>query len=282
MHFRCNLSMNQLKKKMEQISILGCGWLGLPLAVSLQRKGYRIKGSTTSAKKKDDLRQVEIQPFLIELGAEKTIGDVSEFLEGSRILIINVPPGMRGNSPELFSTKMEKFIPFINQSEIENVLFVSSTSVFGDSQGVVDENTTPIPDSFSGSDLLKTEELLKSSPGFKTTILRFGGLIGEDRHPVNYLSGRTNLKGGNAPVNLIHRKDCIRLIERIIEINFWGKTIHGVFPLHPIKKKYYTQQALLKELPLPHFDESDQSIFKKVNSCVTGSGFHFSFIEPLE
>lgn len=267
---------------MKQISILGCGWLGLPLAVSLQRKGYNIKGSTTSSEKMEKLKQVEIQPFLIQLDTEKTIGDVNEFLKGSQILIINVPPGMRGNSAELFSRKMEMFIPFISQSEIENVMFVSSTSVFGDAQGVVDENTTPIPDSFSGKDLLKTEELLKSTPGFKTSILRFGGLIGEDRHPLNYLSGRTNLTGGDAAVNLIHRNDCIRLIESILESKFWDKTIHGVFPSHPSKKTYYSQQALARQLPLPHFEDSDQSTYKKVNSCVIGSGFHFSFLEPLE
>lgn len=267
---------------MEQISILGCGWLGLPLAVSLQRKGYKVKGSATSAEKLDDLRQAGIVPFLIQLDTEKTFGDVNEFLEGSRILIINVPPGMRSDSSELFNTKIEKFIPFISHSEIENILFVSSTSVFGDAQGVVDENTTPIPDSFSGTDLLKTEGLLKSSPGFNTTILRFGGLIGEDRHPVNYLSGRTNLKGGNAPVNLIHRNDCVRLIKSIIENNFWGKTIQGVFPSYPTKKTYYTQQALAKNLPLPQFEESDQTTHKKVLSCIVGNVLAFDFKHSIE
>src|SRR5690606_7964954 len=115
---------------MTQISILGCGWLGLPLAVSLQLKGYKIKGSTTSSEKIDDLMKGGILPFFIELETEKTKGDVSEFLDDSRILIINVPPGMRGNSTEMFSNKMAKFIPFIQKSEIKSVLFVSSTSVF--------------------------------------------------------------------------------------------------------------------------------------------------------
>jgi nucleoside-diphosphate-sugar epimerase len=267
---------------MTQISILGCGWLGLPLALSLQRKGYSIKGSTTSEKKMDDLSSAGIQPFLIRLDTEKTKGGVREFLEGSMILVINVPPGMRGDSAELFSRKMGNFIPFVNESEIEKVLFVSSTSVFGDVQGVVDENIYPIPDTFSGKDLLKTEALLKSSQNFKTTILRFGGLIGEDRHPVNYLSGKSNLKGGNAPVNLIHRNDCIRLIERIIEANFWNKTVHGVFPAHPTKKTYYTQQAQARQLPLPDFEGSGQTTYKKVSSCVTENELYFKFLNSIE
>lgn len=267
---------------MTQISILGCGWLGLPLAVSLQRKGHKIKGSTTSTEKFDELSTEGILPFLIKLETKKTIGDVNEFLEGSQILIINVPPGMRGNSSELFSKKIEKFIPYIREAKIENVLLVSSTSVFGDKQGIVDENTTPFPDSFSGKDLLKTEEIINSNTDFITTIVRFGGLIGKDRHPVNYLSGKTNLKGGNAPVNLIHRNDCIGLIERIIENNFWGKMVHGVFPSHPTKKDYYNQQALKKKMQLPYFDESDQARYKKIISCIIGAGLHFEFLHSIE
>ena len=36
---------------MKQISILGCGWLGLPLAQQLVHEGYQIHGATTSEKK---------------------------------------------------------------------------------------------------------------------------------------------------------------------------------------------------------------------------------------
>jgi 3-hydroxyisobutyrate dehydrogenase-like beta-hydroxyacid dehydrogenase len=34
--------------KNESISILGCGWLGLPLAGELVREGYAVKGSTNA------------------------------------------------------------------------------------------------------------------------------------------------------------------------------------------------------------------------------------------
>lgn len=266
---------------MSQISILGCGWLGLPLAVSLQRIGYNIKGSTTSPEKINVLNAAGISPFLIQLDTEKTIGDVNNFLQGSRTLIINVPLGMRGDSSELFSRKMEKFIPFIQKSKIENVLFVSSTSVFGDNQGIVDENTIPVPDSFSGKDLLITETLFNSISDFKTTIIRFGGLIGEDRHPINQLSGKTHLKGGNTPVNLIHRNDCIGLIERIIVCIFWGKIVHGVFPSHPSKKEYYATAARLRKLTPPKFDEENQTTGKTVHSNVLLNKLEFEFMNEI-
>ena len=36
---------------MTKISILGCGWLGLPLAKAIVENGFSVKGSTTSSEK---------------------------------------------------------------------------------------------------------------------------------------------------------------------------------------------------------------------------------------
>jgi 3-hydroxyisobutyrate dehydrogenase-like beta-hydroxyacid dehydrogenase len=52
---------------MKQISILGCGWLGMPLAKSLLEKGFSVKGSTTSFEKISAIESNGIQPFQIEL-----------------------------------------------------------------------------------------------------------------------------------------------------------------------------------------------------------------------
>ena len=39
----------------QRISILGCGWLGLPLAKELLDRSFEVKGSTTSSNKLDQL-----------------------------------------------------------------------------------------------------------------------------------------------------------------------------------------------------------------------------------
>jgi 3-hydroxyisobutyrate dehydrogenase-like beta-hydroxyacid dehydrogenase len=54
---------------MKQISILGCGWLGFPLAISLVQKGYVVKGSTTSLEKQDLFLKNGILPYAIQLNA---------------------------------------------------------------------------------------------------------------------------------------------------------------------------------------------------------------------
>lgn len=54
---------------MKPISILGCGWLGLPLAKSLLEKGFSVKGSTTSIKKIALLEKFGIHPHIVTLSA---------------------------------------------------------------------------------------------------------------------------------------------------------------------------------------------------------------------
>ncbi|MDZ4146847.1 MAG: SDR family NAD(P)-dependent oxidoreductase [Flavobacteriaceae bacterium] len=239
------------------ISILGCGWLGIPLAKDLLRAGFSIKGSTTSTQKLTMLAEIGMQGFQITLDETKIIGNIDSFLQ-SDLLIIDIPPKLRINQSESFVKKIELLIPFIEKSTIKNVLFVSSTSVFGDHQDRVDENSFPEPDSESGRQLLESEKLLKQSTHFKTTILRFGGLIGADRHPVYFLSGR-KVVAPTAPVNLIHLDDCIGIVKHILLHRLWGNIFHGVSPYHPSKKLYYTGIARQLGLPILKFQEDSEN-----------------------
>ena len=53
-----------------KISILGCGWLGLPLGKFLVEKGHVVKGSTTSEDKISLLSSMGIVPFLIKFSPQ--------------------------------------------------------------------------------------------------------------------------------------------------------------------------------------------------------------------
>ncbi|HSN48981.1 MAG TPA: hypothetical protein VLR29_09485, partial [Flavobacterium sp.] len=131
---------------MTQISILGCGWLGLPLAKALLENGFTVNGSTTSRDKLLVLKNFGIQAFKIELSETKIQGEVDSFIENSKILIIDIPPKLRGISEENFVSKIKNVIPFIEKSTVENVLFISSTSVYGDDNMIVTEETELNPD----------------------------------------------------------------------------------------------------------------------------------------
>jgi nucleoside-diphosphate-sugar epimerase len=264
-----------MKEEREKISILGCGWLGLPLAKSLLSKGYEVKGSTTSESKLDVLKNAGISPFKIQLEAQQIIGTIEEFLNESDVLIIDIPPGLRREISSLeemtFVNKVKTLIPFIEKSGIQKVIFVSSTSVYGDSFPIVEitEETKPNPDTESGKQLVIAETLLQSNPHFKTTVIRFGGLLGDDRHPAKFLTGKTNVENPDAPVNLIQREDCIGIIEKIlnqVEYDNWEETFNAVAPQHPTRKAYYHKKAQILNLPLPTFAEDSKSKCKMISS----------------
>ena len=106
---------------MTQISILGCGWLGLPLAEALIKNGFSVKGSTTSSSKLAHLEKLGILPFLIALQPNAIAGDITTFLKGSEIVIIDIPPKLRSNNNEDFVGKMQTLIPFIEQKKKKKV-----------------------------------------------------------------------------------------------------------------------------------------------------------------
>lgn len=262
---------------MKNISILGCGWLGLPLAKSLLAKGFSVKGSTTSLEKIPLLEQAGIEAFQMALSEQEIFGDIDSFLQNSEILIIDIPPKLRGDASENFVTKIKKLIPVIEKVSIAKVIFVSSTSVYADDNTTITAETKPQPDTESGKQLLEAEYLLQNNSNFKTTVIRFGGLIGENRHPIHFLAGRQNLENPEAPINLIHQTDCIGIIEKIIELDCWNETFNAVTPFHPTRKEYYTQKAKEFHLALPEFDESKPSVGKTILSdkITTVLGYKF-------
>lgn len=263
----------------KQISIIGCGWLGLPLAKHLIAQDHIVKGSTTSKSKLDLLETSEIEGFYVKITSEGINGDIESCLAGSDILILNIPPGLRQDPKANFVQRMGFLMPYIETSAIKKVLFVSSTSVYEDSElmPIITEDTTPNPESESGKHLLQVESLLMENKAFSTTVLRFGGLFGADRHPATFISGRTNLKNPDAPVNLIHRYDCVHICAEIIKQDLFGDTFNAVTIPHPSKKEYYTAVCKSMHLPLPQFDMSSLSKGKRIDSKKLMQALNYTF-----
>ncbi|OXA94801.1 NAD-dependent epimerase/dehydratase family protein [Flavobacterium hercynium] len=269
---------------MTQISILGCGWLGFPLAKTLIEKGFSINGSTTTQDKLSILEDAGIHSFLVALESESISDAIETFLDKSEILIIDIPPKLRAaNSTSsstnemVFVNKIKNLIPFIEKSTIKKVLFVSSTSVYGDENGLITEETIPNPDTESGKQLTIVEKILQENEHFETTILRFSGLIGEDRHPVKFLAGKENLENPDAPVNLIHQQDCIAIIEAIIKKAKWNEVFNAAAPFHPSRAEYYTQKAKERGLEVPVFSNIKSNIKKVISSSKIEKDLNYQF-----
>ncbi|WP_051877595.1 Rossmann-fold NAD(P)-binding domain-containing protein, partial [Flavobacterium gilvum] len=211
---------------------------------------------------------------------------IADFLDGSETLIIDIPPQLRGKNNDastanekIFVEKIKTLIPYIQKSTVENVLFVSSTSVYGEITGTITEETPPKPDTESGKQLLEAEMLLQMNSNFKTTVLRFGGLIGEDRNPIHFLAGKQNLENPKSPINFIHQEDCIGIILKIIALNSWNEIYNGVCPFHPTREAYYTQKATELALSLPQFIHSEPSVKKLILSHNIEKVLNYGFIK---
>ncbi len=266
--------------KKASISIIGCGWLGLPLGAFLIKKGFVVKGSTTRREKFSILKENGIHPFLIKAGEVLEGENLHSFFQ-SEILIINIPPGRRQPDVENIHPKeIKNIIEKAASGTIEKIIFVSSTGVYGDSNSVVTEKDTPSPQSATGKALIQIEEFLQSDNRFETTILRMAGLVGDERKAGRFLAGKQNVHNGAAPVNLVHRDDCIRVIYEIIEQELWNELFNVCSDEHPTRKDFYIHQAKKQGFEPPNFSLNGEPTFKIVSNEKLKTVLKYTFLHP--
>lgn len=271
---------------MESISILGCGWLGLPFGKYLTEKGVKVKGSTTQAAKVELLKEAHIEPFILKFSTEIEGDSVEEFLT-SETLLINIPPRISLQKTDAHVEQIGLLLDKIKTSPIKNIIYISSTSVYPELNREVFENDVNMPDESGSATLVKAENLLKGfvkENQINLTILRCGGLMGYERIPAKYFSGWKGLTSGNTPVNYIHRDDLIRIIEVIIEQKLWNETFNIVSPIHPTRKEIYTKNCEELGFELPEFVEpSEPQPFKIINAdkFIKATNYKFIYENPL-
>ena len=263
------------------IAIAGMGWLGQPLAQKLKTLDFEVKGSVTQLDKAIWLNKNGFEAYPITISEGGVFGSIEEFFDEVDDLVVMIPPGLRRNTGSDYVLKMSHFLTEVERSSVTNCIFISSISVYGDGQGMVTENDLPHPENEAGRQIFQVEQLFLNS-ACKTSIVRFGGLFGGSRQPARYLSGRENLTGGDAPVNLIHRKDCVGIISEIITQQAYGHIFNAVNPEHPSKADYYNNRSLELGLSKPRFSTSQQTeIYKQVDSVNLSTILGYSFSDPL-
>ncbi len=217
----------------EKITIIGGGWIGIPLAESLYKEGFDIVMSSRKVDKQVFIKNKGWSP----IGLEFTEAFVSINLLDNKsletdVLIIGLPPTGFVNYPAIISSLLASF-PSKTQ-----VIFLSSTSVYADTFGLLNEKSP-----------LKTEHPLVHAEAFvlkqkNHCVLRLGGLIGPGRHPIHQLIKKEiPISDGETPVNLIHQADVIRAVSMLINQKITGETFNLCSPEHPTRKVYYNKAA---------------------------------------
>lgn len=255
---------------MKSIGIIGCGWLGFELGKKWVHQNLNVKGTVRSEENAQELQKAGIQAYTFALGQQIS----TEFFADLDLIVICLP----------ISTKnaLNDYKSLINQiaQNKENqtcILLTSSISVYNQLEGVIDEYTA-IKDRSTINFLV--EELCRKSFDSQLAIMRLGGLISEDRHPITVLAGKQQLKNGTEVINLVHRNDVINMIDRIITKNAFGHVYNCVYPYHPLKSVYYQNEAAKRQLIAPTYETmvNQQRI---INSNKSEEELDFTFQFPI-
>jgi len=239
-----------MKEKLE-ISLLGCGWLGFPLAINLISKAYTLKASTTTLEKLPIFESAGINPYLIQFDSGQE-PDLTDFLQ-SDILIISIPPGRKSIDGLANYRKMAQVLcKQLATSPISKVIFISSTSVYPESNEILNEFSEIAPETESGLVLAETEALFLALKK-QVILLRLAGLFGPNRMPGKFFAGRENIPNGLAPVNMIHLDDAVSLINCLIDSESAKGVYIGCSPSHPTKEEFYNLAAKVEKLVAPQF-----------------------------
>lgn len=264
-----------------KIAIIGFGWLGQPLGESLRAAGHEVVGTVTSPEKAQALSAKGLTAEVLDLSDEVS-QDLTGFFDGTDVCILNFPPGRNADAQG-----RQQDVQAYGKAALKAAgLFPSGTRfIFTSSTGVYpDHLANAAEDGFDRASLAGTnsmayaEEALYRALGARLTIVRLSGLIGGDRHIGKYFAGRKNIPGGDAPVNLVHQADCVRLIERIIDRAAWGEIFNACASEHPSRRDYYTWYCEQLGMELPEFPaEEDPAAGKRIDNTRSKEMLDFTY-----
>jgi len=257
--------------------VLGGGWLGLPLAQYLQAQGYAVAVSRTSAAGALELSALGLNAFEIALTAEKALPD-GPFWQVPTLLV-TVPP-QRGKAEGEQLAQFARLIERARASGVRQVLYVSSTSVYADDEPLATEATPPAPTKPGGAVVHQLEQLMQRETAFRTTVLRFGGLIGYDRLPDSGAAILRRNRAADTPMNVIHRDDCVRIIHEIVRQGAWGEVFNACADAHPTRREYYAAAAQARGFTLPDLGSVQAQPYKVVSSEKLKAALHYQFSYP--
>lgn len=250
----------------QKISILGCGWLGLPLAKRFIDIGYKVKGSVRNKEKISLLKSNLISPFIVDL---ENHAEVDSAFFDADILIIAIPYKNLNN--------FKNIISHIENSPIQNVIYISSTSVYSVNEGICNEESEIKLD----HPLIAIENLFLNNQTFKSSIIRFSGLVGPNRNPGNFFKRNDFIiPRPNEAINLIHLFDCIGIIERMI----LKPELTGIFNAasnnHSTRGEFYSNAIKLNN-GYPKLGETSQSNGKTIDSSKVSNLIDFKINTDL-
>jgi nucleoside-diphosphate-sugar epimerase len=181
----------------QSVLILGCGYTGAAVARQAQARGLEVLGSVRSAERALELEAAGIPTFV----APALDAKLAERVTSSTHVVIAFPPD--GVTDALIAPAL---------AHAAAITYVSSTGVYGDLHGAIDDSS-PLPDPPSA----RSARLLAGENAYRpygATILRSPAIYGKERglHR-RILRGDHTIPGDGAQIlSRIHVEDLATLI----------------------------------------------------------------------
>jgi nucleoside-diphosphate-sugar epimerase len=200
-----------------RVLIAGCGDVGTEAALQLAAEGHEVFG----LRRDPDVLPGPIRRVVGDLTRDDGLAEVPAGLDAA---VHVATPGSRDEQAyaAVYRDGLARLVAQVTRNgEAPRVLFVSSTTVYGDAGGDWVDETTPVsPASATGQRIAEAEQVLLDAP-VEGVVLRLAGIYGP---------GRTRqidaVRSGEAvrpdpPVhgNRIHRDDAARAIVHLLALD---------------------------------------------------------------
>lgn len=269
---------------MKKVAIIGLGWLGMPLGLSLTAHGWQVTGSKTTLDGVEAARMCGIESYLLELTPELICEpDDLEALLSVDALVITLPASRTAEGGENYLLAVQQIVDSALARAIPRIIFTSSTSVYGRGSGIMKESSPLEPKTVAGKTLKELEDWLHHLPNTSVDILRLSGLVGPERHPGRFLAGKTDLTEGSHGVNLVHLEDVVAAISLLLQTPKGGHIYNLSAPKHPARKEFYPAVARQLGLTPPTFRQEEGGDSGKLidgSKICSELGFEYSYPDP--
>ena len=253
----------------KSVSIIGCGFVGQPLALQLVKEGYKVYGTSTTHEKIERLWENKVEAYHLEVNEEELIGNIPQDVWEADAVVITIPPNRRNPAdvasyPKRIKRVLEKIA---DHGTTKTVFFTSSTGVYGDQNELLTEESVLQPKRITAKACALAEQYFLS---FSTTaiILRLSGLIGGERPAGRFLAGKSNIPNGGIPVNLVLVEDVVGVISNLLKRKNRSEIYNICADEHPSRSVFYPQAAIKLGLEPPSFlpDTAETMTKKQVSN----------------
>ena len=213
-----------------KIGIIGCGWLGTRVAQKLEKEN-EIFVTTRSDENTSDLKKLGFETFQIDFNQKFEL-KTAELFRSLDIIIVSLPVSKKKFSETISQNAKEFLGDFKGQ-----MIFFSSVGVYPHEDGIYTEESKEN----LNKNIFEAEKFYKNAFP-QINILRFGGLMGDERRFSNYFKNKA-IPQPDDVVNHIHYEDIAEITQLLIQNKIESKIYNIVAPLHPTKEQVLDYQV---------------------------------------